>query len=295
VIALVSSRSPGDPQLGHIERSRPASHPLAPREGGQAGALDQTALEIASTNLDLLFALQIYAREAQRDLGEAGIVQKHSAADSAREQMKKAAEKAREEAEKKAGWGGILSKLQTVAQVAAIVAAGASLVASGGMSAPVVLGLAGTLLSISAKPVGDAVGSEALEKGMFYGGVGLGAAGCAVGGLQLAAGCTQAASSGLQAGHVVAKVATLAGAGATTASGYASYRVGRHASLELDARADETEHRAKRNFAMRELDAVIEQLKAAEASFKRALTSLGKAQEQHAESALTLATLGGRS
>ncbi len=209
--------------------------------------------------------------------------------------MRNAARKAREEAEKKASWGGILSKLQTVAQVAAIVAAGASLVASGGMSAPVVLGLAGTLLSLSAKPVGDAVDSPALEKGMFYAGAGLGLAGCAVGGVQLATGCGQVAGTGLQAGHTVAKIATVVGGGATTASGYATYRVGRHASLERYARADETEHRAKRNFAMRELDAVIEQLKDAEASFRRALTALGKAQEQHAQSALTLATLGGRS
>ena len=51
--------------------------------------------------MDLLFALQIVARDAQRDLGEAGIFQKQTNADAARHEMKKAAEKAREEAEKK--------------------------------------------------------------------------------------------------------------------------------------------------------------------------------------------------
>lgn len=295
MIGQVSGQGTNIALLGSIRKQPPASHPLTPREGGSLAALDADVLSAASSSMDLLFAFQIVARDAQRDLGEAGIFQKENNANAARYEMKKAAEKAREEAEKKAGWGGILSKLQSVAQVAAIVAAGASLVATGGMSAPVVLGLAGTLLSISAKPVGEAVGSEALTKGMFYAGAGISALACGVGGYQLLAGCGQTAIGGLKAAHSVAKIATLTGGAATTASGYATYKVGQHESLETAARADETEHRAKRMAAMRELDQVIDQLKAAEASFKRALTSLGKAQEQHAQSALTLATLGGRS
>lgn len=294
MISAIASQQTSVALLGSIRKHTPVPHPLAAREGAPSG-VTASILSVASTNMDLLFAMQIVARDAQRDLADAGITKKRADVSSAREQMKKAAEKAREEAEKKASWGGILSKLQTVAQVAAIVAAGASLVASGGMSAPVVLGLAGTLLSISAKPVGDAVGSEALEQGMFYAGAGLGLAGCGVGAVQLATGCAQVAGTGLQAGHAVAKVATLVGGAATTASGYATYKVGRHESLETEARADETEQRAKRNAALRELDHFIQQLKDAEASFRRALTSLGKAQEQHAQSALTLATLGGRS
>jgi hypothetical protein len=294
MISQVASQGTNFVLLGSIQKKTPSSHPLTPREGA-APAGDQSVLSVASTNMDLLFALQIVARDAQRDLGEAGMTKKRADADAAREQMKKAMEKAREEAEKKAGWGGILGKLQTVAQIAGIVAAVASVAVSGGLSAPVVLGLAGTLLSVSAKPVGEAVGSEALTKGMFYAGAGLGLLGCGVGVAQLALGCGQTVGTGAAALNAVAKGATFVGGAATTASGYATYEVGRHDSLELEARADEKEHRARRTAHMREFDQFVQQLKDAEASFRRALTSLGKAQDQAAQSALTLATLGGRS
>ncbi|HMJ12764.1 MAG TPA: hypothetical protein VK524_15185 [Polyangiaceae bacterium] len=299
MITLAAGRSAGFPQRIEVSRPPPSSAALSRREDVPPNALNPGLLSAASSNMDLLFALQVYARDARRDLAEASVTQKRTAAESARQEMREAIKKAREEAEKKAGWGGILSKLTTVAQVAGVVAAAASLAASGGMSAPLVLGLAGTLLSLSAKPVGEAVGSEALEKGMFYAGAGLGLAGCAVGGVQLAAGCGKAAGNGASAATSVfrgfAKAGTIVAGSAGAASGYAQYRVGLQAARELEARAEEKKHKAVSTSLMREMNDFIEQLKDAEASFNRALKALTKAQEQQGESNLTLVTLGVRS
>jgi hypothetical protein len=273
----------------------PAS-PLARREGAPALSADEFR-KSAAPSLSLLYELQIYARETQRYQGEAAILGKRDAIELARHKLEQAVEKAKEEAEKKAGWGGIFDKLTAVAKVAALVASAASLIATGGMSAPLALGLAGTVMSMSAKPIGKLAGSEALEKGLLYGGAVVSLCGAGVGAWQAFTGTAQASGSAFGAASTfsaISKGATITSGLASAGSGYALYQAGRHGALELEARADEKETLAMRRMAMRQLDELIELLKESLGSFNKRLDSLGKSMNEDAACKLTLARLGGR-
>jgi hypothetical protein len=294
---------PSPPAVPFTHPSGPIGCPLARRDTDTRLTAEQITNQ-SEGGMTLLFRLQIIARDSQRQESIGAIVIKRNDVKLARQKLQEAIKRALEEAEKKASWAGTLGKLSTLAKVAGIVAGAAAIVASGGtLTAPVVIGLSGTLLSVSAKPVADAVGGgETMEKVLSYSGAGLslvggawGAINALTGGVQAGCSTAQATSSFARTARVVALGANIGGGVANTVSAYALYQTGYHGSLEMEARADQTTIRARQRIFQREIEDLLQSIKGAEESFKRASTALIKAIDSGAASGLAIANLGGRS
>lgn len=292
-----------------VSPSGPIGSPLARRDVDVNVSSSQVSGP-AQAGLGVLYWLQIVARDSQREESLASIITKRNDIKIERQKIERAIKRAMEEAEKKAGWGRMFGKLSTLAKVAGVVAAAASVVGSGGtLTAPVLIALSGTLLSVSAKPVAGVVGGDAMEKVLSYSGAALSLAGGAwsainacSGGVQAGSTAAQAGSSAVRAssctaqtGRVVAQGASITAGLFNTASAYALYESGLHAAREGAARADETALRAQQRFFQRAVEDLIQTLKDAEQSFTRANTALVKAIDAQAASGLAIASLGGRS
>lgn len=265
---------------------------IARREVGSLRDIPGELLAGASTS-NLIYALQVFSRKAQMDAGESAILNKKQQIDTARQQVAEAVERAQREAEESAGWNKWTGMLTSVAKIAAVTAAAASIVASGGLAAPAVIGLAGTLMSVFAKPIANVVGGgEKTENALRYGGAGVSLVAGGWGFFAGAGGASNAASTTATVARGVTKGAMLAGGSATVASGGTIYQSGKHAALETHARADEAGAQAQQKQMLRQLDGLIETLKEIDKSFTKAKTSIVKAMESEAAANLTL-TLGG--
>lgn len=279
----------GGSSYHELVRTVAAEGGIARRPG--AGHVDLSAQMLDGAGATtLIYTLQVYAREAQMHQGQENILSKKAQVEGNRKVIQEAVERAQREAEKKSDWGGVLGTLTTVAKVAGVVAAAASVVASGGLTGPVALGLAGTLMSVMAKPAAEKLGlGETGEKALMYGGMGLSLAG---GGWSALSKGASEASTAANVARTVAKGANITSGGATAASGYAAYQQGKHAGLEKEARADETAARAQQRYLMRQVDELITVLKEIDKSTTRGKQALSSAMESEAASKMAVAAGG---
>ncbi|HEU4538275.1 MAG TPA: hypothetical protein VFS00_29345 [Polyangiaceae bacterium] len=278
----VGPRGPAEAAGGDGLARRPGADPRAAEE-----------LLGAATGTDLLFALQIYLRDAQLEAGKASLLSQQKQTETLAARVRQAIEEAQRAAEDKGFWGGVADKLATVAKVAALVAAVASVVATGGASLGPCLALAGVLVSTFAKDLSKLTGVS--EEVFVAAGLALSASSLGANALAGGLGASNAADQGArEAAGAVAKGATVGQGGATVASGGARVQEGRSGAEAGRAGADEAEARARRQAAARQLDALVEALKEVQTSFANAQTTLARAMESEAASALTLANLGGR-
>lgn len=269
------------------------------REGADPAALAELLKN--SDNMTLLYAIQILTRDGQIELGKEGVKSKKEEVELLFAKIEEAIKKAQEAAEKKGFFGELFDKFGAIGKVAVLVAAVASVVATGGVSLIAIAALAGTLMSTFSKDLAKlAGGSELAEKIFRYGGMGLSIAaggaglaqGLAAGGGAAANAATQSALPKVAGG--VAQGATCVQAGATAAQAGTGYARDQYAADEVDARADETQGRAERSAAMGQMDQFIEFMKEVEKSFTGAKETLVKAMDSEAASDLTLATMGVR-
>lgn len=290
----------------NIERTTRASAPLAGLDAQGPARAEETALQrrpvdphaavsqeilAKATSTNLLYAMQVALQQSQQDLGRESILNKKAVVETERHIIQQAMERAAHEAQEKAGWAKWTGVLSTIVKIAAVAGAAASVVASGGLSAPVLLGLAGTVMSVMAKPIADATGGgKTLESALMYGGaaLSLGAGGYGA----LVGNAAKATGTAAQLAGVASKAAGVVGGAATAGTGVTSAREAHHAARELDARADETAARAQKKQTLKEIDQLIEVLKEVEKSFGKAKATLAKAMDSESASALTLATMG---
>lgn len=263
-----------------------ATSALERREGAAAG--DATAKMLASASpTTMIQALQIFARDLQRDASQGAILDKKQAVEDARRQVQEALERAQREANEKAGWSKLTGTLGTIAKVAAVTAAVASIALTGGVSAPLLIGLAGTLISATAKPLSQALGGgEKTQNALAYGGAALS---LAAGGAGLFSSASSATGTAATVAHGTVAAANGTGGAATAASGYTGYRAGLHGSRETEARADETGLRAQQKQLVRQLDQLVEMLQEVEKSFTKSISAVQSARESEAAANLTLA------
>ena len=202
-------------------------------------------------------------------------------------QAEEQAQAAQAEARSKAHWVKIAS---TVATVAAAVAAVASVVVTGGASAPVVIALAGTMLS-----AGSTFASGDTQKAMMVSGLVLSAG---AGAYQLGAACatnaaTTAATTAARQAEAAAeaslaqKLAMWIGAGARVTEGSARGVQGattvqqkHQESVAASDQADAQLHRADDKLAQGKVDEVVSRMRDVEASARRAISIVVAMQEE---------------
>ncbi|MCS6900697.1 MAG: hypothetical protein RMJ98_13780 [Myxococcales bacterium] len=281
----IGSVSPKYPNALAVEPSE-ETHGIERREGARINNATAKALAEASPTT-MIQALQIFARDLQRDSSESAILRKKQAVEEAKKQIQEAMNRAQQEANEKSTWGRRTEVLGTIAKAAAVTAAVASIALTGGVSAPLLIGLAGTLLSVTARPVNQALGGgEKLEKALTYGGA---AMSLTAGGAGLF--CSSAAATGAvaTAGHAVSAGAHAIGGAATAASGYTGYKAGEHGARATEARADEKQTTAIRQQLLREVEQLIAMLQEVEQSFTKSIAVVQSARDSEAAANLTLA------
>lgn len=256
--------------------SAPEPQAAGPGAAAPASAIAQeqaaVAIEDVSNTLAVLMKVAV-AAESCEQAERLGQIQGHAAAvREATRLAREAAEAARKAAQDKSFWSGLSSNLAAVAKVAAVGAAAASVVASGGVSTVAAMSLAGVLLSTGAKPLGDAVGSEELGKMAGYAGLALS---LAAGGAALFGGgaaldpatlseAGKATCSDVRHGFMIASGAAKAGGGAAQIESARSGADGiRHQAQVKVARAQQAQQRT-------ESEADVQALKGALESFGRA-------------------------
>lgn len=273
-------------EVGQVERK---STDLSLERREVAGSADVTSRLLAQSSPTLMIqAMQVFSRDMQKDAGQNAILGKKSEIEQARQQIQEAMDRAQKEATEKGKWGGVTSALMTVAKVAAVAAAVSSIVVTGGVSAPLLLGLAGTLVSVMAKPASKAFGGgETMEKVMLWGGAGLSVA---AGGAALFSSAAPTAS-GLAAaiGTRSLQVSTAVGGGATSVSGYTSYKAGEAGAKMIEAQADQKSIRAEQKKMLGQMEQLIGMLQELEQSFSKSMSTVQSARESEAASGLTLA------
>lgn len=227
----------------------------------------------------LLHAAQLSSRKTQQTASFAELESAQNARRAHTESARAAQRRAEEAAAKTSSEGSKASFWKNVAIAAAAVGAVASVVATGGASAPLMVALAGVALSASspyigqaaAKVSGDQKVGDAFATGAFVTGAALSIAG---GGASLFT--TAGAGSGtLQVIAAKTAVASNATAGAAKV-GEGVYTI-REKGAESDyehARADVLQAKSAARRAQQETEAVIEQLKALEGSVRRALDAV---------------------
>jgi hypothetical protein len=263
-------------EVGGIER----------REGAMVS--DMTTKVLASSSpTTMIQALQIFSRDLQKDTTEGAILGKKQQVEEARKQIQEALERAQREAGEKASMGRWTGVLSTVAKVAAVAAAVSSVVLTGGVSAPLLIGLAGTLLSVTARPLAGAVGGgEGLQNALRYGGAGVSVL---AGGAGLFTGASAATGSAAAVAQLGSKLGTVVGGAATAGSGYTSFQAGMHGAKMTEAQADEKQHRAEQKQMLRQVEQLIEVLQEVEQSFQRSAATMQKTKASEAASGLALA------
>lgn len=283
----------------HAPQSSSASvDELQLRDNADPSGLNQILGEPSS--LGLLWLLQTAVRDGQIDLGKQDVEQRHQSVEALFAKVQEAIRKAHDAAENKGFFGELCDKFGVVGQVAVVVAAVASVVATGGASAIAIAALAGTLLSMGAKPLAEAFGGgETLAQVFQYTGIGISVL---AGGAGLVQGLGTAGAQATTQGATVLKdmcrgvsvVATGAQGGASAVQGVTGYMRDSYAADELDARADELDARTTRSGMLEEIDRAIEFMRQVEQSFTASQSNLAEAMNVESESQLTLINLGAR-
>jgi hypothetical protein len=242
---------------------------------------------IADANMfTLLFALECAQHDAAMLEGSSRVEEQAEQIRDKIAEIKEELRLAREAAESQGFWGSIVGVAKAVGIAAAATAAVASMVVSGGVSAPAALALGGVLISVAGTEVAAELGaSKEVLLALQLGATALSGAGAA---MQLLG---TAASAGAAAAGTAERVGTVASAtqgGAAVVQGYSGYREG-------DAKADGLEHdanaealRAEQRRHQRYQQQVLEVLGAINDSLSAAKEYLGEAQDEHAEGSRAL-------
>ena len=249
----------------------------------------------AADALSLLFAMQCSQQNGQTTDQESAIRDKATQIKDAIQAARQAAEQAREAAEDKSFWDDLCSVAETITTGAAIVASAASCVASGGLTAPAVIALAGTLLSAEAAPIANALGGgEDLATGLAIAGGALSIGGGAGAALGIGAVSSDAAvSSGVKsAAQALRGASVVVHAGATGVTAYATYRSGSAEGDRLDAEGSGLQSRAQERAAQRELSGLVDALKTLDKSFHSTKGALISAQKDLSDSQMAALTVG---
>ena len=245
----------------------------------------------AADSFTLLFAMECAQRDAQSASSECEIRQRADKVAEFARKFREALEKAREAAREQSFWDDLGSTMKTVGTIAAVAGAAASVVATGGLSAPAALAIAGSVISVGAEPVVTQLGgSEELAGWVAFGGAalsggaGLWAAGTAPSGLTTAQRIAEGGKS----------LANGAGAAAQLVQGYAAVRSGDSQADGKEAHASGRAARAQQTACQREFDQIVESLRELERCFQSAKESLVEAQQERARSLQAAADFGRR-
>lgn len=253
-VTLTGTRGVGNGGAS-TERAAPRVAPLLPECGDlQAG----------------LFAAQALLKNARSKVAivsaDAAQTGREHALEQAREAVRRAQEEMKE-AESKAEW---IKGLRTVATVAAVVVAAASVVCTAGLSAPGVIALAGVALSASSSYIGEAAGSEELALALAVAGALMS---CGAG-MYSALTSSAAANTMNAAQQAVVVGGRVAGGTAEIASGSLTIAKGHDEADAQEARADETVHRAQAQREQAMVDDAIALLNDVETKSRRAVMSV---------------------
>jgi len=204
-----------------------------------------------------LLELMLQSRGVQCSAAREEVNHAHDMLEEARRQIQAAMERAKD-AQEDAGFWGDLSNLLggDLACIAEVVAAGATVVATGGLGGPAVLALVAAGLSIGAE-AGKELGLD--PKVCLILGAGAALAGIAAGRLDAAGGFWLELARGAQITQGVA-----------TAGGGAAYMVkGQYEGDVKDAEADAVNGRGQQDDAMLRFDLALEQLQQAARDIQR--------------------------
>lgn len=251
-------------------------------------------------NLTLLWIAQTALRDGQIELGKQNVEHKHQAVESLFATIREAIREAEKAAKNKGLFGELCDKFGVAGQVAVAVVAIASVVSTGGASLIAIAALAGTLLSMGAKPLAEVLGGgETLENVFRYTGMGLSVLAGGVGFLQsVGIVGTQATAQASAVLKEVCRAVTMVGsgvqAGATAAQGVTGCVRDSYASDELDALADEQDARTTRAGQLEDIELLVEFLKQVDKSFSASRATLTETMNLQAESDWILVNLGVR-
>jgi len=262
--------------------------------GSRLGVHTPPVLPDISDITALLMQMKMKDRDHAAQRAEAGVAVGDVVREAASTRAREALEQAKAKDEDSGFWAKVGSTLSTVATVAAVVAAAASVVCTGGASAPAILALAGTLLSASSPLIAKAAGDDAGKVAM-YGGIALslGSAGWSVFGKTAAVeGAKLAASSptvrSIGAGTVILARGTEGGA--RIAEGYGKVRE-KHAGAEAEhARADALEARTQVRRSQAQVEALVDCMRELDASVSRAMQTIAQVAVDHEQSRQQLVT-----
>lgn len=231
----------------------------------------------------LLMQLKAKNRAQAEHNAAAGVAVQDVVRGEASARAREALAQAKEHHEKSGFWGKLGSTLSTVAVVAGVVAAAASVVCTGGASTPAILALAGTLLSASSPLVADVAGEDAGRVAMWGGvALSLGGAGwsacsktAVAEGAQLAGSSTRTVAAGTQ---VAAKTTE---GGARIAEGYSKVREKREDAKVERSQADAMEARAAVRRSQDQVESLVECLRDLDASVTRAMQTIAQMSNDH--------------
>jgi hypothetical protein len=249
--------------------------------------------------------------QAQESAGQ--IQCQRLATQQALDRVHAAISQAREAAKSKGWWSDVAGVAGTVAKLGAAVAAVASIVVTGGLSAPAVLALAGAVLSLGGRPLLKELGaSDNLANAALYAGgaCSLVSGGMVLSGVGVATSTTSAASgaAGASAASTAAGAATSASSpvasvvgtcaqgcegGATAVAGIATAAGGDAAYRELNAQATVCAENGEQQRLQGSMRAIFGSLRDVEQSFRRVSESMGEAQQLWGQSLQSSANFGG--
>lgn len=254
--------------------------PPAPAAGWQPKLHGPPMLPQGSDVRMLLAELKVRDRDQAARDAESGVAVQDVVREAATERARLALEQAKAAQNEGGFWAKLGKTMSTVATVAAVVAAAASVVCSGGATAPAILALAGTLLSASSPMIAKAAGDDA-GKFAMYGGIALslgGAGAAALGKTAVIKGLEVAASPTARAIATATLVAarTTEG-GARITEGYTEVREKHYDAAAERSNADALSHRAEVRRSQAQVEELVESLRELDASVSRAMQTLAKA------------------
>lgn len=251
---------------------------------------------IEKANLfNLLYALACAEQDATMLEGTSRVEEQGEAIRQKIADLKEQLRLAREAAEDKGFWDSIVGIAKAVGTVAAAAAALASVVASGGVTAPAALALGGVLLSTAGTEIADKLGaSPTVLMALQITGAAMGGASTAMQLFGTTATTADAAVTAADAARTaktagdVGRVASGIQGGAAVVAGYGHYRSGSAAADEVEHDANADALRAEQRRHQRYQTELLDLLAALDDSLTSAKEYLADAQNEYAEGSLAL-------
>jgi hypothetical protein len=258
----------------------------APPDSTGETELRQQMIEKANL-FNLLFALECAQQDAAMLEGTSRVEEQGETIRQKITELQEQLRLAREAAEDKGFWDSIVGVAKAVGTVAAATAALASVVASGGVTAPAALALGGVLISVAGTEVAAELGaSPEVLMALQLGGAALGGAGAA---MQLFGTAATAAGAAARTAEQVGSVASGVQGGAAVVEGYGGYRSGSAAADGVEHHANADTLRAEQRRQQRYQTQLLDVLAAINESLSSAKQYLVDARNEYTDGSLVLA------